>query len=348
VLFLISSAERRGAQIQAYNLVGALGRRGVQASLAALVAGSPGGLDVAALGRRPFDPSTLRALRRAARSHDLVVAFGSTTLPACALALGGAVPWIYRSIGDPGSWVRGRLHRERTGVLMRRASAVVALWPGAAVQIRGLYRVGPDRLHAIPNGRNPELFPPVQPGEQQASRAALGVGPEGPVALILGALSEEKRVADAIQAVSQLPDVRLVVAGDGPERRALGQLADSVCPGRVTFLGSVSNPGAVLAAADVTVLTSRTEGLPGAILESLYRGVPVVATEVGGVSSLVETGVNGLLVPAGDVPAIAGGVREVLSWPPGAALANRSALVRSHGIEAVTDRWVGLLGTLAG
>src|ERR1700752_1558788 len=83
-----------------------LGRRGIASDVVALTAGADGApLPFPVLGRRPFDPSTLRAMRRASDSAGAVVAHGSRPLPACALALvASGVPFVYRSIGDPAVW----------------------------------------------------------------------------------------------------------------------------------------------------------------------------------------------------------------------------------------------------
>jgi len=337
VLVVVSSTQRRGAQLEAVAVAEGLRRYGVETDLTALER-APEGLDLPVLGPAARHPETLRALRRLARRHDLVVAFGSTTLPACAAGLAGSrVPWLYRSIGDPGAWVRGRLHRERTGLLMRRAHQVVALWPAAGRQISSLYRVPPKRIVSIPNGRDPARFTPASPDQRRVARERLGVPADVPVAVVIGALDADKRVEDAITACGKVPDLHLVVAGDGPQRPA----AD-LTP-RVRFLGAVPDPAAVLAAADLGLLTSRTEGMPAAVIEALFCGLPVVATDVGAVADIVEVGTTGLLVPVGDVGAIAAAIETVLTWPREQVGARRADLVARYGIDAVVARWADLL-----
>ena len=102
VLHVITSTQRRGAETFAVDLAAALGARGVASEVAALAPGAGDTLDVATLGPAGLAPATLRALRRRAAGAPAVVAHGSRTLPACALALAGRrTPVVYRSIGDP-------------------------------------------------------------------------------------------------------------------------------------------------------------------------------------------------------------------------------------------------------
>jgi glycosyltransferase involved in cell wall biosynthesis len=113
-----------------------------------------------------------------------------------------------------------------------------------------------------------------------------------------------------------VPEARLVLAGDGPEREPLRRLAQRLgVADRVTFLGFVPRaavPG-LLASADVQVLPSIYEELGTAVLEGMRIGVPLVASETGGLPSLVTHGVTGLLVPPGDAAALAGALRRLLA-----------------------------------
>lgn len=102
------------------------------------------------------------------------------------------------------------------------------------------------------------------------------------------------------------PRLRLWLAGDGPLRAAvLARVGGLRLAPHVTDMGAVADPAPLLAAADALVLSSRSEGTPVAILEAQALGVPVVSTAVGGVPDLVPSGGPGVLVPAGDAPALA-------------------------------------------
>lgn len=362
VLHVITSTQRRGAETFAVDLDRALRSAGWVSEVVALAhngtgsrragsagVGGDGGrsmLDVEALGPAPLSPTTLHALRRRAASAEVVVAHGSRTLLACEIAFVGAgVPVVYRSIGDPRAWSSIGSRRVRTGWMLRRCTAVVALWPAAADTLRRLHRVPADRVHVIPNGVPAERCPVPDPAARLAARERFGLPPEAPVVVCIGALSPEKRIGNAIDAVASLPDVHLLVVGDGPQRRELEQQASASASasGRVHFAGVLDGPGAALAAADVVVLSSRTEGMPGVLVEAGLSGVAAVATDVGGVREIVRDGETGFVVPPGDVPALAERLQQALEKAPVLGAAARDHCLAQFEIGAVATRWAALL-----
>ena len=343
------SNRRRGAEVFAVDLAAELSRRGFELPLVALTGSDGAGhLPVRPLGRRPYDASTLRALRREARDVSSVVAHGSKTLPACALSLTAMrVPLVYRSIGDPRAWSSQGMRRRRTTVLLRRARRVSALWTGAADALIAQHGVPADRIRVIPNGVPASHFPLVDDARRTAARNQLGLADDASVVAYVGALAPEKNVGTAIAAVAELPGLSLLVAGDGPERTALHQYAATHAPGRVRFLGTVRDPGLVFAASDVIVLASLKEGMPAVLVEAGLSGVPVVATDVGGVAAIVADGENGVLVPAGDVAALRTGLRRVLDDSAGMGMAARERCLARFEIGIVGTAWVQLLEELA-
>ncbi len=138
-----------------------------------------------------------------------------------------------------------------------------------------------------------------------------------------GRLTRQKGFDLLLQAlpavVAQMPDLRLLIAGEGPERRALaGQAARLRLQERVRFLGARDDLEALFAAADGFVLPSRSEGSPYVLLEAMALGLPVVATEVGGVPAMLDGGANGLLVRAEDPPALAAAILRLVQFPQAA------------------------------
>jgi glycosyltransferase involved in cell wall biosynthesis len=120
-----------------------------------------------------------------------------------------------------------------------------------------------------------------------------------PVTLLsVGRLRAPKDFTTLVRAVAALPDVRLRIAGDGPDRAALeAEIARLGLWGAIELLGERSDVADLLAGADVFVLSSDSEGLPMSVLEAMAAGLPVVATAVGGLSELVRDGETGRLVP---------------------------------------------------
>jgi glycosyltransferase involved in cell wall biosynthesis len=134
----------------------------------------------------------------------------------------------------------------------------------------------------------------------------------------VGRLSPEKRpdlfVRMAALVLGQHPDSLFVVIGTGPLEVETRQLAQRLgVAGRVHFLGLRDDVGQLLHGVDVLVCPSDTEGTPRVVVEAMSVGVPVIATRVGGLPDLVTDAVTGLLVPPGDVAALAGAVDGLLS-----------------------------------
>jgi len=121
-------------------------------------------------------------------------------------------------------------------------------------------------------------------------------------------------------------DFRLLVAGDGIRREALEEMARKLdIEQQVRFLGTRSDAAEIMGAVDATVLTSHTESLSNAIIESLLTGRPVLATDVGGNPELVHDGENGYLIPANDHQALADRMRRLILDPALAASMGRRA-----------------------
>ena len=155
-----------------------------------------------------------------------------------------------------------------------------------------------------------------QPAARAQAKAAFGI--DGPLLISVGALIRRKGQDLAIAALADIPGATLMLAGGGPDRghfeakaRALG-LAD-----RVRFLGVQPHAAlpALLAAADVMVLPTVSEGLANVWVESLACGTPVVTSDVGGAREVIDRPEAGRLVPR-DPAAIAGAVNELLAHPP--------------------------------
>lgn len=165
------------------------------------------------------------------------------------------------------------------------------------------------KVHVIYNAL-PDIQLPTQ--SRQAIRRQLGWG-DAPILLSVARLQRWKGIDHLIEALAGLPDVRLVVAGDGPDRARLEALAAQL-PGRAQFTGQL--PAAdvmrLMKAADAVALYSAYEGLSHTLLESLHVGTPVLASAVGGNAEVVQDGFNGVLVPHVDIAGLRAGITELL------------------------------------
>ncbi|HLK10071.1 MAG TPA: glycosyltransferase [Candidatus Binatia bacterium] len=192
------------------------------------------------------------------------------------------------------------------------------------------------RWEIIPSGVDAARFRATAAAGE--AKAALGLDPRRPVVGTVGRL-EPRKGHDQLLAAAELlaaerdgraPQVLLV--GDGPLRARLeGQAAGSAA--RVTFTGALADVRPALAAMDVFVLPSLAEGMSNALLEAMAAGRPVVATAVGGTREVCEEGRTGVLVPPGDVPAMARAIGRLLAEPA------RAATLGSAGRRLVEARF---------
>lgn len=180
--------------------------------------------------------------------------------------------------------------------------------------------IAPERIKVIHNGIDPQPF--QQAGKQRkAIIESDGTMVVGTAARMAPQKGLQYLVYAAAWLAGRYPQMRFVIAGEGPEQPALQELARRMgLSGRLLFPGFSRNIPVTLAQIDIFVLPSLTEGLSITLLEALAAGCAVVATHVGGIPEIVEHGVTGLLVPPASAGALAGAV---------AALADNPCLRRS-------------------
>ncbi|GAB4275219.1 MAG: glycosyltransferase [Deferrisomatales bacterium] len=224
------------------------------------------------------------------------------------------------------------------------ADAVVAVSQGVARQVVDLTGVSPERVTPIYN--------PVVDGELLAkSRQPVGHpwvrSPGAPVILGVGTLKLQKDFPTLVRAFARVRahrPARLVILGEGRERGALEHLAASLGVARdVCLPGYTPNPFAWMARAAVFVLSSAWEGLPGALVEAMACGCPVVSTDCpDGPAEILDGGRYGPLVPVGDDRALAEAIEGVLDAPPDRdGLRRRAAELCS--VEPAVDRYLEVL-----
>jgi glycosyltransferase involved in cell wall biosynthesis len=265
-----------------------------------------------------FAPGLLRAARRAA--PDVVLCMGRM-----ANCHSGR---LARAL--PETTVIGTL---RTGKKLpppfRRSLAAVAHIVANSHESAALLA----RAHGVPAAKisvihNALVFPAEQPPQAAAAlemplRATLGATGQTVVLLCVGMFRPEKNQAGLIRAAARLAaaapsaDWQLWLAGDGPERARCERLASAepAIAKRVHFLGFQSDPAAAYREADLAVLTSRSESLSNFLIEAQAHGLPVVASEAGGVSECLIPGVTGEVTPAGDEDTFVNALRAWIADP---------------------------------
>lgn len=231
--------------------------------------------------------------------------------------------------------LKGRLNEWLQLRALRRFDAVIAVSKPLVGTLRSV-GVSTERIVLIPNA----ISGASQPLDRAEARAALSLPPDGRAVGWVGRMSHEKAPMTMLDAFARIhaADVTLCYIGDGPERDACRQRAESLgIAARVRFAGAVPDAARFLQAFDVLGLSSITEGTPMVLLEAGLAGVPIVATRVGGVPDLL--GNDGHLVPADDPAALAAAVDSVFAEPHLAA--QRTAALRARlQSESSADVWV--------
>ena len=227
-------------------------------------------------------------------------------------------------------------------VLANLVHRVVAVSEDTARHAVDQGEVGFDRVHVIPSGVDTDVFRP-RPDARDRIRDELGIGPEEWVIGTVGRLVPEKNHASLLRAAAPLlrdGNARLLLVGQGPERPTLEALARQLgIENKVLLAGIRQDTHDVLSAMDVFALSSRTEGMPLALLEAMATELAVVCTRVGGIPALLEGSGAGALVPPGNDDMLASELRRLHGDREEArrmGVRARQLVTRQHGMHVVT------------
>src|SRR5262245_7523799 len=234
---------------------------------------------------------------RAAGRHDRPLVLTIHTSVRHTLAVTSVRSAVLKLLG-------GRL--ERRGE--QTAQAIIALVPRVAALIKadGI----PTPIHVVPSG----IAPRAPKDAIRPTHDPLGSIPR-PRVIFVGRLHPQKHVDVLVRAAARMPGVSVVLVGDGPERPRLERLADRLgLTRRVHLLGFVPHEqvAGLLGTADVLAMPSRYEELGTALLEGMQAGLPIVASDTGGIPQVIEHGRTGLLVPPGDPEALAASLMRII------------------------------------
>ena len=209
----------------------------------------------------------------------------------------------------------------------------------------------PERTIAlVPNAVEPSIRP-ISDEQGRALRQALGIPAQAPVILGVFRLSEEKRpelfVDVCAGVIERRPDVRALIVGIGPMADAIGSLIHARgLDGRVRLLGRRTDVDALMKISTLLLLTSEFEGMPNVLLEAQSEGLPVVASNVGGVGDCVADGRSGFLVPAGSRDEFVARCLQLIGDKDAAATMGQSGKdhMRTFSKESLAQRFVALAG----
>jgi glycosyltransferase involved in cell wall biosynthesis len=227
--------------------------------------------------------------------------------------LAGRAPIVHTDHARESS---GKLrYRVAEAIASRLAYRVVGVSAHTTASLASHLCIRPSRLETIENGILDSA--PAVGFDREATRRELGLAPDARVVGLGARLTAQKGISYLLRAmpevIGRVPNAVLVIAGEGPLASELRGEAVRLGVGRhVVFLGPRVDMPALYRAFDLYVLPSVWEGLPMVLLEAMAAGCPIVASDVGGVTSAIESGISGLLVPARQPTDLARAIVRVL------------------------------------
>jgi glycosyltransferase involved in cell wall biosynthesis len=222
-----------------------------------------------------------------------------------------------------------------------RANAVIAVSHAVARVLAG-DGIDPTRIVVVPDGTDTHR---LMPAADRSSLVALGVPLGAPLVVQVAQLVGHKDPLNFVRSIAvareRVPDVVGLLVGDGPLRPNVErEIAKLGLTTHVRLCGYRTDADAILAAADVVVLSSREEGLGSVLLDALLAERPIAATRAGGIPDIIEDGVTGLLAPIEDPRALGERIATLLTNATLASRLGESARhrVADFSVERMTDR----------
>lgn len=196
------------------------------------------------------------------------------------------------------------------------AKYVIAISDDGKIKIQKSHFINTEKVKTIYCGINWLKYKKTNLSIKKL-RDGLKIDNAGKVVGTVAQLTPYKNIQVIIQAlpfiIQEIPNVLFLIVGEGPERHKLENIAKELSvDSYVKFLGYCSNAYEIMCLFDIFVLLSKREGLPLSILEAMYAGVPVIASDVGAVREIVRTGENGVLLHTDDPEAIASEIIDLL------------------------------------
>ena len=247
-------------------------------------------------------------------------------------ALIGGRPGILTTEHTTSDWQRSTKETVFNRLLAPLSNRVVVVSKTVAETVAKDQRIDSNKLVIIVNGVKLE---DKNGHKREKSKGLPGTTPRIAIIAYLVPVKRHDLLFQALQiCIKRIPQISCCVIGDGPERNRLEQMVkDMNLTHKVFFLGERYDVKSLIPKLNLVVSTSDNEGLPMNLLEAMAAGIPVVATDVGGSSDLIETGKTGILVKAGDVQEMANGICNVLNNPE---LANEMG---KQGMEKIKETY---------
>jgi L-malate glycosyltransferase len=356
IVQLVTRRQRRGAEVFATELADALHVRGHDVTVVGLqpphgdvlTPRNAAGVDLGVRGGFVLHSGGVRQLAQYLRSRGecVVQANGGFAMKYAVLArrwARGSWPIVYRNIGLSSDWLTRPGQRWWNRWLMRQVDAAAAVSEASRRDLIRSYGLDPERVRVVRRGV--PVGSVVGRSEGRAALTAAGIPEDAFVLLHVGSFTPEKnhegllRILERVRA--EVGHVHLALVGDGPLRGRV----EAAAPPHVHFLGVRTDVPALMAGADVFVLPSLTEGLPGVVLEAAVQHLPAVAYDVGGVSEVVRDGETGRLIASGDESHAAAALLDLVRRPVdrhALAASAHQMVLEQYSLDRSTDAFEAL------
>ncbi|HIA14132.1 MAG TPA: glycosyltransferase family 1 protein [Nitrospirales bacterium] len=231
--------------------------------------------------------------------------------------------------------------------LIRRLSGFVAISDPIEKKLLAV-GVSSDKIYRLPNGVDMTGFVPVCKQEKVGLRTRLQIPVDASVAIFCGRLAPEKNLKNLLHVwagvTKQLSKAHLLLVGSGPEHAELERVARQLgLLEQVHFLGQKNDVLPYLQASDFFVLPSLREGCPNALLEAMAVGLPCVATRVGAIPELIDSGRNGILIDLNEVSATVRAIVQLVEDPEKAfrlGQAARDTVKERCSMDHIADQFI--------
>ena len=314
------------------------------------------------LQRHRFDPAAAIRLSRHLRRDPPDVLFildhHNAMLWGRVAALLNGVPRVVVASHATGLFGRRRNFRLTDRWLLEFTDRVVALSRAHASYLAETEGVSPASITIIENGIPVDEYAAVDDDTRTKLERELGLRPQDRVVIMVAALRPEKAHEVFLDAarllVASHSDLKFLIVGDGPRRGELESMRSRLgLDEHVRFLGVRDDVARLLHLARVLALPSHpaVETLPLSVLEAMAAGVPVVATRVGSLPEVIDSGRTGVLIEPGDPRALAAAIADMVDDPVRSremAEAARGVVQSRFSVEPMVDKYAALFQSLVG
>lgn len=365
ILQLVTKRQHRGAELSAFNLSRKLQERGHEIIWMGLypihddVLEMPGAINIDLPGDKKsfLSIQKMKALRECLKKYeiDVIQCNGAETLKYVVAAQQGIKkrPIVYRNISQVSFWMKNSILKKKlNGFLFSHVAQVVSVGQKSMDDVVEIFPFLKDKTCVISRGV------PTKSVDKQLARKnihqELSIPEHQQVLLWVGALSPEKNPLFLIDVMEELikiqSDVVLLMAGKGTMMDGIRNAIETKgMQSHIKLLGYRKDLPTLNAAADVAVLVSKIEGVPGVLLEAAVQSTPCVAVNVGGVSEVVEDGITGKVILTHDAQAMAKAIAHYLSDEQSkinAGNAARDFVCKQYDEEVNTSKFEKLYASL--